>query len=157
MTEMVIGIDPDLKENGVGIVSSGQLVDMQALDFFKLQTFIQEQHAKGAHFAVENVSVNKPRFMRALKAGSYNAQNDKISQNVGMVKAVQVLIVQFLDLIGASYTLVKPLGGTAKAAKKDAKLFNRMTGWTGRSSADKRDAAMLALYVARRKPCVRQN
>jgi hypothetical protein len=110
VTELVIGIDPDLKENGVGIVSSGKLVDLQALDFFKLQAFIQEQHAQGAHFAVENVSINKPRFMRA-----------------------------------------------AKDAKKDAKLFNRLTGWTGRSSADKRDAAMLALYVARRKPCVRPN
>lgn len=151
MSELVIGIDPDLKENGVGIVANGTLVDLQALDFFKLQAFIQEQHAQGAHFAVENVSINKPRFTRALKSGSYNAQNDKISQNVGMVKAVQVLIVQFLDRIGASYTLVKPLGGTAKDVKKNADLFNRITGWTGRSSADKRDAAMLALHVARRK------
>lgn len=148
---LIIGIDPDLDKNGVGIVVDGKLSDLQALNFFKLQAFIQEQHDQGAHCAVENVSVNKPRFTRALKTGSYNAQNDKISQNVGMVKAVQVLIVQFLDLIGASYTLVKPLGGTAKAAKKNADLFNRMTGWTGRSSADKRDAAMLALSVARRQ------
>lgn len=151
MSDLVIGIDPDLEKSGLGIVNNGELIDLHALDFFKLQSFIDDQHAKGAHFAVENVSVNKPRFTRALKSGNHHAQNDKISQNVGMVKAVQVLIVQYLDMIGASYTLVKPLGGTAKKAKKDAALFNRMTGWAGRSSADKRDAAMLALSVSRRQ------
>jgi len=40
---------------------------------------------------------------------------------------------------------MKPLRGSVKKAKNDAKLFNKITGWEGKSNQDKRDAALLAM------------
>ncbi|WP_236014047.1 hypothetical protein [Marinobacterium alkalitolerans] len=151
---LIIGIDPDSKKSGIGIVQNGQLIDLKTMNFFDLQEWTEEQHAAGAHFAVEDVQANKATYARNIKRGSRQkeqAQMNCISQKVGRVKHSGELIVMWLDRIGASYTLVKPLGGTAKAAKRKADLFKKMTGWEGRSNEDTRDAAMLALSVARRQ------
>ncbi|WP_010323643.1 hypothetical protein [Marinobacterium stanieri] len=153
MSDLVIGIDPDLVKSGVGIVRNGKLEELHALNIVDLQGLIKEGVGIGAHFVVEDVESMKPTFPRHLKAQgkeSRERQMQKISQNVGQVKAVARIVCQCLDALGASYTLVKPLGGTAKAAKRNAELFKKMTGWEGRSNEDTRDAAMLALSVTRR-------
>lgn len=151
---LIIGIDPDSKKSGIGIVQDGRLVDLKTMNFFDLQEWIIEQNQAGAHFAVEDVQANKATYARNIQRGSRQkeqAQMNCISQKVGRVKHSAELIVMWLDRIGASYTLVKPLGGTAKAAKRKADLFKKLTGWDGRSNEDTRDAAMLALSVARRQ------
>lgn len=143
----VIGIDPDLVKSGIALVLDGRLVNLQSVPFFELLQVIELERDKGAHFVVEDVEANKPTFQRNVKP----AQMRKIAQNVGQVKAVARLIREYLDYIGASYTMVKPLVGMPKVAKKDAKVFARLTGWTGRCNEDQRDAAMLALYGLRGK------
>jgi hypothetical protein len=170
MTGLVIGIDPDLEKSGVGVAVDGRLSDLRSMDLFDLCTFIDEYHALGATFVVEDVESMKPTFHRQLKAGNRQAQISKISQNVGQVKAIARVVRKYLDRVGADYVMVKPLtgaeryrdaagrerlfyfktGGSIKGIKEDAELFNQVTGWSGQSNEDKRDAAMLALYGLRR-------
>lgn len=163
MSDLVIGIDPDLVKSGVGVVRNGTLEELYALNIVDLQAFIKEGVDLGAHFVVEDVESMKPTFPRYLNAksrASRELQMQKISQNVGQVKAIARIVCQYLEAYGASFTKVKPLTGNrryrdasgrerifrVKGTKECAILFNEVTGWTGKSSEDKRDAAMLALY-----------
>lgn len=171
MTDLVIGIDPDLDKSGVGVAVDGRLADLRSMDLFDLCLFIDEQHALGATFVVEDVESMRPTFPRALKQGNRQAQISKISQNVGQVKAIARVVRKYLDRVGADYVMVQPLTGNGryrdsngqvrlyriKATKDDAELFNQVTGWTGKSNEDKRDAAMLALYGLRNAPCVNRS
>jgi hypothetical protein len=139
----VIGIDPDFIKSGVGVVDSGTLVELKSFDFWRLIAFIDENKST-AVFALEDVEANRPTFGRDVNQRTMQ----KISQNVGQVKAVARLLKQFLDLHGVEYHMVRPLGGSSKACKKNADLFCRYTGWAKSSNEDQRDAAMLALHVA---------
>jgi len=153
---IIIGIDPDLVKSGVAVVEDGRVVDLHSPDLFDLMEMALEWRDLGAHFVIEDVESMRPTFPRALKGGSREAQIAKISQNVGQVKAIARVLRAYMDRIGADYTMCKPLGGTAKAAKRNADLFRNLTGWTGRSNEDTRDAAMLALY-GWKKQCARRN
>ena len=139
---MVIGIDPDVDKSGVAIAIDGKLTELAALPFYDLLEFI-EQHRHTAHFVVEDVEWDRAVYTRP---GTNAPMMKKISQDVGKVKMVGRLIGVFLAGCDAQFILVKPLKGPVKLAKKDAKRFNKMTGWTGKSNEDKRDAALLALY-----------
>ncbi len=148
MTSMVIGIDPDLEKSGVATVINGKLTTLDAMPFFELTEFILE-HKHSAHFIVEDVECDKATYHRP---GTSQAGMRKIAQNVGQVKAIGRLLGVYLNGCGAQFTLVRPLKGSIKKAKKDAKLFNRITGWKGTSNEDKRDAALLALsYTGSKK------
>ena len=138
---MKIGIDPDLKKSGVAIIDNDGIEKMLSLPFFDLTEFIKAN--QGNEFILENVVANKPTFTRP---GANQAVMKRISQNVGQVKAVQLLLVEFFERENIPVTLVNPLRGSIKKAKTNAEYFNRITGWQGRSNADQRDAALLALY-----------
>ena len=141
MSSLVIGIDPDLDKSGVAVVIDGKLVTLDAMGLFPLTEFILE-HLHTAHFVVEDVEWDKTVYTRP---GTNVPMMKKIAQDVGKVKAVGRLIGIFLAGCDANFSLMKPLKGPVKLAKKDATRFNRMTGWTGRSNEDKRDAGLLAL------------
>lgn len=140
---MIVGIDPDLEASGVALVINGQLVEMKTLSFFSLMELIRS-YKDEALFAVENVELNKALY--AKHNGKNQRVRERIGQNVGQVKAVARLIEQWLIQSNAPYVMVAPLKGRFKKAKEDKEYFNRLTGWTGNSNADKRDAAMIALY-----------
>ena len=143
---LIIGIDPDLDASGVAIVRNGQIESLQTMNFFDLLDFIHITNSSSSKvvFAVENVELNKSLYAK------HNSKNqrvrERIGQNVGQVKAVARLIEQYLIRIDAAYTMVAPLKGRFKKAKEDKEYFNRLTGWTGNSNADKRDAALIGLY-----------
>ena len=141
---LVVGIDPDMDKNGVALVRDGRIVEMYAMNFFKLQAFIDAN--PNAVFVVEHVEANLPVFNRRLTV----KKNLKVAQDVGRVKGVARLIANYLEEKDCRFLQVKPLTGRFKVAKKKADVFNLMTGWTGTSNADKRDAALLALYGIRR-------
>ncbi|WP_299195718.1 hypothetical protein [uncultured Amphritea sp.] len=139
---MIIGIDPDLVKSGVAVTVDGTIITLDAMPFFDLCRFIDE-HKHQCVFHVEDVECNKSVFIRP---GTSPAAMRKIAQNVGQVKAIVRLLVEYLNGAGANYKMVRPLVGHVKKAKGDAEFFNRLTGWTGKSNEDKRDAALLALY-----------
>ncbi len=140
---LIIGIDPDLEASGVAVVRHGKLVDMDSLDFFSLLDFIG-RYKDEAVFAVENVELNKSLYAK------HNNKNqrvrERIGQNVGQVKAIARLIERYLIRIDAHHVMVAPLRGRFKKAKEDKSYFNQLTGWQRSSNADKRDAALIALF-----------
>jgi len=150
---LIIGIDPDLEASGVAVVRHGRLVNMDSLDFFSLLDFIG-RYKDEAVFAVENVELNKSLY--AKHGGKKAKVRERIGQNIGQVKAIARLIEQYLIRIDAHHVMVAPLKGRFKKAKINREYFNQLTGWTGTSNADKRDAALIALYgVSHRQyvPC----
>ena len=143
---LIIGIDPDLEASGVATVRNGNIESLCTMDFFDLMNLIQFQNEMDQNviFAVEDVEHNKALYAK------HNGQNakvrEKIGQNIGQAKGVTRLIEKYLIRLNCRYVMVTPLKGRFKQAKKDKTYFNQLTGWTGNSNADKRDAAMIALY-----------
>lgn len=151
---LVIGIDPDLVKSGVAEAMGGKLVDIKPLSFPELLEAAADWIRRGAVIVVEDVEHDKTTYHRA-GVGSAR-QHAKIAQNVGQVKGVARVLVAWLVYHGADVVQVKPLTGSSKRqAKKDAEFFNRLTGWSGRSNADTRDAALLALFAVPRSSAIR--
>ena len=136
-----IGIDPDLQKSGVAIMENGEYKEIVCLAFPELLELIFEsKNDSGVLFVVEDVNKHKPTFFRP---GLNQATKNTVSQRVGMVKAVGQKIVEMLEFNNVPYELCPPIKGTLKKCKDDAELFNKLTGWTGKTNADKRDAAMM--------------
>lgn len=146
MTQILIGIDPDLTKSGVALVQNGKLTHLLALPFPQLLVFAQ-QH-KNAIFVVENVEHDKTTYRRA---NTNQRQHARIAQNVGQVKGVARVLIQCLESFGCQVVTIKPLTGAVKRhAKTNANYFNKLTGWQGRTNQDKRDAALIALSYSGR-------
>ena len=138
----LIAIDPDIHKPGIcAMHEDGEfMIESPKLCDFLLG--IEQYYYDGYDFAIEDVLKNKPVFNRGKM--TFGAKQ-KIAQNVGMVKAAQIIIVSMIENLGASVILVPP--GIGKQVKRDAELFNRLSGWTGRSNEDTRDAWAIAKYV----------
>lgn len=141
---LVVGIDPDLVKSGVAIVENGTLKKLYALTFHEIVTKLAgELKHEGATVIVEDVETDSTTYHRG---GTNARQHARIAQNVGQVKGVKRVLVECLIAEGVNVVQVKPLRGPIKRAKNDAAYFNKITGWTGRTNEDKRDAALLALW-----------
>lgn len=149
---LIIGIDPDLIASGVAVTTPDKrIVEMQRVKFSELVEYMRLQAAKVEGrilIKMEDPNTLKPTFPRAIpRAMNKQAVNNRISQNVGQVKAVATLILEVLIADGFNVVPCRPLMGGHKArCKKDANYFNKLTGWTARSNEDCRDAALIALY-----------
>ncbi|MCU7962401.1 hypothetical protein L5M28_07390 [Shewanella sp. SW32] len=142
---LTIGIDPDLKASGVAIVVRNKISELKNMPFPELIEYITALAADN-EITVKLEDVNAWSSVKH-RAGTGPAAMRKISQNVGQVKAVATLIKQSLNSKGIEVHLVKPLRGEVKMqAKKNSAYFNKLTGWTGRSNEDNRDAALIALH-----------
>lgn len=142
---LIIGIDPDLKASGVAIVVRNKISELKNMPFPELIEYITALAADN-EITVKLEDVNAWSSVKH-RAGTGPAAMRKISQNVGQVKAVATLIKQSLNSKGIEVHLVKPLRGEVKMqAKKNSAYFNKLTGWTGRSNEDNRDAALIALH-----------
>lgn len=144
-----IGIDPDLHKNGVAIMEDGKYTRLTVMSFpTLLELFEEHTMDPGVLFVVEDVNRHKPTFFKKGVKGQ-SALN-KVSQNIGMVKGVGTKIIEMLQHHHCHYELVDPMKGMLKRTKEDRALFERLTGWTGKSNPDNRDAAML-IYKYRQK------
>lgn len=144
-----IGIDPDLQKSGVAVLIDGRYISLKSMTFPDVVKMISSQiNYDDVLVTIEDVNAHKPTFSRGKQNQSVM---NKISQNVGQVKAVGTLIVQLLEHHKCPYELIKPLTGLLKQAKDNKELFNRLTGWTGPSNADTRDAAMLIHRYAKKQ------
>lgn len=161
-----IGIDPDLTKSGVATVVGGQIQLLKSMGFSELIEFVVSSAASSPCVVLlEDVDNKKPVFASKLKrtakgqnpllayvghapsqGGSEFKINMSKAEDLGKVKATARLIKEVLEGKGITVTLVKPLRGPVKQAKDSSVYFNKITGWTGRSNADTRDAALIALF-----------
>lgn len=147
-----IGIDPDIDGSGVAIMIDGKLDSLHLIGFhdlldeieanfeYTINTPMTQDILDNMEFYMEDVELintvwDRPGINQSVKI--------KIAQNVGMVKAVGRLIKTQFERCYIMHTLIPPLKGYLKRGKKDAKFFNKIMGWSGKSNADNRDAALL--------------
>ena len=149
---IIIGIDPDMIASGVAVAQSDdrgkRLLHLQSIKLPKLLAFIKIYAADSVEIKLENPAANKSVFTRNI-AGAKNqrAVKDAIAMKVGKVMATTHHIRELLESAGYTVKMVTPLKGPLKRqAKDDANYFNKVTGWTGRSNQDQRDAALIALW-----------
>jgi predicted nuclease with RNAse H fold len=148
---MKIGIDPDLTKSGVALVVNGKIEFLKSLGFGELIVYVVGLDNQQGLVTVllEDVDNKKPVFPKRhapSQSGSAAKVNMSIAEDLGKVKATARLIKELLEDNGVTVKLVKPLRGPIKAAKKNSAYFNKITGWTGRSNEDTRDAALIALF-----------
>lgn len=146
---IVIGIDPDLTASGVAVIHSGRILELDRIPFTGMVNWLSYQSAlNDVLIKIEDPNLIKPTFPRMLPtARNKQAVSNRISQNVGQVKAVATLLIETITAAGYQVKCCRPLAGGHKArCKKDAAYFNQLTGWVGRSNEDSRDAALIALF-----------
>lgn len=144
----IIAIDPDTDKSGIATVVSGKLLSLDTMDFFEILDAAKVWKEKGVLVLLEHV--DNSRGMYARKGAKNAGIKASIAQKVGRVKHAAGQITQVLERAGVEFLLVPPLVlPEKKRAKKGtgaAEFFNALTGWQGRTSEDKRDAALIALY-----------
>ena len=143
---IVVGIDPDAESHGVAIYVNGQLRELASLQTAELVS----RHSPGRLYSIENAMYNQ--FLYGRNRHANRSVRDKVAMSVGRVQQAQVELMRALDFVGAQYVLHKPQKGNWA---EDETQFRCITGWTARSSKDKRSAAFfgyLALGQVRRLP-----
>jgi hypothetical protein len=141
---MLIGIDPDSDKCGV-CESVGVEFVVESILIEKLLEDIPVYIQQGYKFAIENVEANKTTYPRGVPAKAHAA----IAQKVGMVKMAARVIIRTIEMHGGTVILVPP--GVGRQVKNNAKLFNELSGWTGQSNEDMRDAWAIAQYALNKK------
>lgn len=141
----IIGIDPDMRKCGMVHCVGGEFyIDLKpkyttAMIIEDIPVWINN----GYVFAIENVNAIKTIYAKNRKGGQ--AMQSRIAQNVGMVKAAATIIQDYIEHHGGKVILVPP--GVGKQTKNNAKLFAELTGYTGRTNEDTRDAYWIAKYA----------
>lgn len=143
---ITIGIDPDMIASGVAVVAGKSIQKLQSVKLPNLIATVQAVGAPGEVVVkLENPEANKGLF--ASRANKNKAVSISIAMSVGKVQATTHHIREMLESAGYQVKMVTPLKGPLKKqAKTDAAYFNKVTGWTGRSNQDQRDAALIALW-----------
>lgn len=139
----IIGIDPDMRKCGVCAYHGGEIELLMSEDVSQILHSIPNCVKGGEIFAIENVNAIKTIYGKNRKGGQ--AVQSRIAQNVGMVKAAATIIQDYIEHHGGKVILVPP--GIGKQTKKNAKLFAELTGYTGRTNEDTRDAYWIAKYA----------
>ncbi|WP_144203545.1 hypothetical protein [Shewanella sp. KCT] len=136
-----------MDKSGVAVITNGRIESLHKLELDDLCDFVAARFTDGVLVVLEDVEANKPVFNRG---GQSRRVRERVAQNVGNVKATARHIDRMLAKRGVKVIKVAPLKGAVKRqAKKNSAYFNKLTGWTGRSNEDTRDAALLALFGIR--------
>lgn len=141
----VVGIDPDLTKSGVGIYDGRNIV-LKTMSFWELIEFIDEKSTRvDTLFVFEDINSNN-----AYHKGSGHGEKVKmtIMRKTGQAQGIAKLIEEYMKKKNVPYVMQKPLKGVLKKWKKDTDLFQKMTGYKGRSNQDNRDAIALAVFGA---------
>ena len=143
MTKITFGIDPDSKKHGVSIYKDGKLVDLIMNDTIELMCTIkmwQESIDFNSKIIlhIEDVNGVSAAFMARDKKTNINVKL-KMAQQIGQCKQAQIEVERLCDFLGVE--VVKHKISKMWKNQDGKKVFERVTGWTGRSNEDSRSAA----------------
>lgn len=141
---IVFGIDPDAQAHGVAEYHDGNLISLDVLELVELVNRANAKRGDGhsVSFSIENVLINK--FVYGRNEVFKRAVQSNIAMKIGRCQQAQVELMRVLDHYELPYVLHKPQKGNW-ADKRE--LFERVTGWKGRSNPDTRAAAYFG-YLA---------
>lgn len=135
MTKLIIGIDPDLEKSGVAILGSS--LELKNLSFSEIVDLFRTEQEKIMKVVIEAGWLNKKANFHC-HVGQRKSVGERIAKNVGENHAKGKLLVEMAKSLNLNVLEVRPT-----KAKRNAKDFNQMTGWVGRTNQEQRDAAML--------------
>lgn len=135
MSNLIIGIDPDLEKSGVAILSHA--LELKNLTFPETVDLFRSQQDQIKKVLIEAGWLNKKSNVHG-RYGQSKSAGERIAKNVGENHATGKLLVEMAKSLNLNVVEVRP---TRK--KKNSEEFNRITGWVGRSNQEQRDAAML--------------
>lgn len=144
----VIGIDPDAEKFGYARYCDGELSMLANLALPELVgKFLDARDlSESVLVSIENVMANQFVYFRNQK--SSKAAESKVAMSIGRCQQAQVELMRWLDYYGIPYVLHKPQKGNWADQKE---LFERITGWTGKSNADTRAAAYFGYLALNQK------
>ncbi|WP_020209024.1 hypothetical protein [Gilvimarinus chinensis] len=148
MGQVVIGVDPDSERHGYAVYLDGKLkVCTTATTVEIIVEHLPVWLEQGdVIFSIENVMANQFVYRRNKK--QTKAAESKVAMSIGRCQNAQMELMRWLDHYGVPYVLYKPQRGNwADADNKP--LFEKLTGWTGRSNADGRSAAFFGFLALR--------
>lgn len=141
---MIIGIDPDSTKYGVcKIDMEGNIIDLESMKLPDLIKYIQANLT--AKYAVEDVAKIKAMYNRGRKTN-----NTTIAQSVGRCKQSGINACELIESFTGNKPTMAPVG-LGKQFKKNAELFKEVSGYTGKSNEDKRDAYAIARWFLKFK------
>jgi hypothetical protein len=138
MAQITVGIDPDSERAGFAVYEDGKLIVCATATTPEILTFhLPQLLAVGdVMFSIENVMANQ--FVYARNRHSSTSAQSKIAMHIGRCQQAQVELMRWLDHYELPYILHKPQKGNWADNKP---LFEKVTGWVGRSNPDSRAAA----------------
>lgn len=154
----IIGIDPDSEKSGFSVLCPELRLyaNICSLSFpalmKELQTWKQAAEYEDAelHVYIEGGWLNKSNWH--LTTGKYTslAKAAEIGRCTGRNHQTGILIGEMCEALGIAYTIIKPLKKMwkSKDGKITAQEFKSVTGYTGRTNQDSRDAALIAWVCA---------
>lgn len=136
---VVIGCDPDSAGFPVARFVGGKLQTLEVLSAAQFCEIFREAHSRPDLFVIEDVQANKGIYARNDVGGRKVAQ--QIAQRVGMCKQMQTVAVSIAEHYGVPVIAIRP---TKKNWADNKPLFEKMTGWKGRSNRDTRSSSYFA-------------
>lgn len=133
-----IGIDPDIEKSGFAAYDpKTKKLDLKTMPFFDLLATISNFHVRCdlKVYIESGWLIKKTNWNR--KTGVSIGVNEKIAESIGKNHQVGKLITEFCEKNGITHFNVPPRG------KIDSATFKRITGYSGRTNQEERDAAML--------------
>lgn len=132
-----IGIDPDVKENGVAVWDS----ELKAFDFIENMDFWEVIEEFESWMIPISVVIEAGWLIKKSnwhnRKGQSKAVGEKIAKSVGANHQVGILFYEYCLKNNINVTLEKPKG------KVKADYFKKLTGYKKQTNQDKRDAGML--------------
>lgn len=138
MSKMTIGIDPDSKKHGVAVYIDGVLTSLYMKNLLELMVYLKQ--AKTTFDIVINIEdvCGLNAVFRQRQKGN-GAVNMKMANSVGKCQQSQIeleRLFEHLELKVVKYKISK-----SWKDQNGKKIFEKVTGWEGKSNEDTRSAA----------------
>lgn len=148
MTKVIIGCDPDSSKSGIAVYVDGELAGLKSMTLMEVVDCFNEMDARygvnSIELHIENLKGVNAAFTGA-NAKQPQAVKMKMAQYVGMCKQVQTEIERIAEHFGIKVVHHK-ISKQWKDAKTGKQLFQRATGWEGKSNEDTRSAAYFGFW-----------
>ena len=142
MSDYIIGIDPDSGKHGMALYAFGELVRLESMSLIDVMTMIDADFSADEfddiEVHIEDVNGVSAAFRAKGKAANINVKL-KMAQHIGMCKQSQIELERLFEYYGIK--VVKHRISKQWKGKGGKVLFERVTGWDGRSNEDTRSAA----------------
>lgn len=137
MKKLFIGVDPDVKKNGVAYWYKDQKrLELETLTLFQLFDVIKNLKVLNSITVIIDAGwLNKTNFH---VVGNNKRVNGKIGEKVGANHERGKVIAEMCDYLGVEYQLHRPT-----KSKLNAEQFEKITNYKGKTNQEVRDAGML--------------